>query len=385
MAERILIIDDDHHLLSALRRQLSDSFDITTAQGGREALSAIRQAETAQQQPFAVAVCDMRMPEMDGIETLRQIKDISPDTVRIMLTGNADQQTAMDAINQGAIFRFFTKPCPAERLTDGLNAALAQYRLITAERELLEKTLSGSIKVLVDVVSMNDPAAYAMASRLREWVRLLTVEFKLPQRWQLNVAAMLIPIGQVAIPPELLARHKAGQSLTEAEKSVFERAPEAARNLIANIPRLNKVAEVVLLQDRGFDGSGFPADGPKGNDIPFDARLLKILKDLAEATGGGPPTRAAFARLDQRPEQYDPILLSKVRACLEVGGEAPPSVEAEVPVAALRVGHTLLADLRLTNGHLILPANTQLSAPQIERLRSLRKGFQFKEPVPVRQ
>ncbi|KAF0225056.1 MAG: response [Rhodospirillaceae bacterium] len=384
MAERILIIDDDHHLLAALRRQLSDGFDITTAQGGREALAAIRQAETAQQ-PFAVAVCDMRMPEMDGIETLKQVKEASPDTVRIMLTGNADQQTAMDAINQGAIFRFFTKPCPVERLTDGLNAALTQYRLVTAERELLEKTLSGSIKVLVDVVSMNDPVAYAMASRLREWVRLLTVEFKLPQRWQLNVAAMLIPIGQVAIPPELLARHKAGQSLTEAEKSVFERAPEAARNLIANIPRLNKVAEVVLLQDRGFDGSGFPADGPKGNDIPFDARLLKILKDLAEATGGGPPTRAAFARLDLRSERYDPGLLAKVRACLEVGGEAPPSVETEVPVAALRVGHTLLADLRLTNGHLILAANTQLSPPQIERLRSLRKSFQFKEPVPVRQ
>jgi response regulator RpfG family c-di-GMP phosphodiesterase len=381
MGERILIIDDDHHLLSALRRQLGDSFDVTAAQGGAEALETIAKAAD---DPFAVAVCDMRMPGMDGIETLKRVRDASPDTVRIMLTGNADQQTAIEAINQGAIFRFYTKPCPAERLMDGLNAALAQYRLVTAERDLLEKTLAGSIKVLVDVVSINDPAAYGLSTRLREWVRILATEFKLQQRWQLDVAAMLVPLGQVSIPPELVAKRREGQALTEAEQTVFDRAPEAARNLITNIPRLGKVAEVVYLQDRGFGGTGFPEDGPSGLDIPFDARLLKILKDLAEASAGGPPTAAAFARLDKRKGEYDPQILGRVRRCLELSGGGAPVTEVEVPVAALRPGHTVLTDLRLTNGHLILAAHTQLSAPQIERLRCLRKAFQFIEPVRVR-
>ncbi|MBI2236500.1 MAG: response regulator [Magnetospirillum sp.] len=383
MGERILVIDDDHHLLSALRRQLSEQFDVTTAQGGAEALAAVREA-SGRREPFAVAVCDMRMPGMDGIETLKQVRELAPDTVRIMLTGNADQQTAIEAINQGAIFRFYTKPCPPERLVEGLEAALVQYRLVTAERELLENTLTGSIKVLVEVVSLNDPVAHALATRLREWVRALTTEFKMPQRWKLEVAASLVSIGQVAIPSDLTARKRQGEALSAEEQSIFDQAPSAGRNLIANIPRLAEVAEIVYLQDRGFDGTGFPPEGPKGNAIPLDARLLKILKDLAIATEGGDLSKSAFAELDKRKSQYDPILLAKVRTCLDALGRVAPATSVEVPLAALRAGQQVLSDIRLTNGHLILAANTQLSAALIERLRNLRKIFTFVEPVKVR-
>lgn len=383
MPERILVIDDDHHLLSGLRRQLSDTFDIATAQGGSEALNEV-QAAMAAQTPFAVALCDMRMPGMDGIETLKRIRELAPDTVRIMLTGNADQQTAIEAINQGSIFRFYTKPYPVDQLREGLEAACEQYRLVTAERELLEKTLTGAIKVLVDIASMNDAVVAGLATRLREWVRLLTTEFKMPQRWQLEIAATLVPVGQVAIPPELIAKKRSGEALTDLEKSLFERNPEAARNLIAHIPRLAKVAEIVYLQDRGFDGTGFPANGPVGNDIPLDARLLKILKDLAEATDGGPLTKAAFAALERRRSQYDPVLLPKVRTCLERVVDMMPSTSMEVPLASLRAGQVVLSDVKLANGHLILAANTQLTGAQIERLQNLRRIFTFSEPIKVR-
>lgn len=383
MGERILVIDDDVNLLSSFRRHLSQTFDVVTAVGGAEALAEVRAAGAAQI-PFAAAVCDMRMPVMDGVETLGRLKELSPDTVRIMLTGNADQQTAIDAINRGAIFRFYTKPYPVDDLREGLLAACGQYRLVTAERELLEKTLTGSIKVLVDVASMNDAVVAGLATRLREWVRLLTTEFRMPQRWQLEIAATLVPVGQVALPPELVAKKRSGEVLTDLEQSLFDRIPEAGRNLIANIPRLAGVAEIVYLQDRGFDGSGFPADGPVGNDIPLDARLLKILKDLAEATEGGPLTRAAFAVLDRRPAQYDPVLLPKVRACLEKVAEMQPVKAAEVPLSSLRAGQTVLSDIRLANGHLILAANTQLSPAQIERLQTLRRVFNFVEPIKIR-
>ena len=158
MADKILLVDDDPNLLSALQRQLRKRFDLTTAQGGEEALAAVR-AAAERREPFAVVLSDMRMPGMDGIEVLKQVKDIAPETVRMMLTGNADQQTAIAAINEGSILRFYTKPCPAEQLVAGLAAGVEQYRLVTAERDLFEKTLAGSIKVLADVVSMNDPTA----------------------------------------------------------------------------------------------------------------------------------------------------------------------------------------------------------------------------------
>lgn len=383
MAERVLLVDDDPNLLSALQRQLRKQFDLTCAEGGALALQAVTDAGD-RRAPFAVVVCDMRMPGMDGIEVLSRIRTLAPETVRLMLTGNADQQTAIDAINRGSIFRFFTKPCPAEDLAVGIQAGIEQHHLITAERELLESTLAGSIKVLADVVAMNDPVAYGLATRLREWVRLLSVEFKLPRSWQLDMAAMLLPIGQVSIPPELVAKKRRGEALTGAEDALFIRAPEAGRNLIANIPRMARVAELIWLQDRGFDGSGFPAEGPKGNDIPFDARLLKILKDLAEACPSGMLDPTAFAQLDRNRTQYDPTLLSKVRSCLmSLLGSTQP-VEVDVPVSTLRTGNLVLSDIRLTNGHLILSANTMLSAAQVERLRALGKIYSFVEPVRVR-
>ncbi len=383
MSERVLLVDDDHHLLSGLRRQLSGRFELETAQSGQEAIDAVRRAVEAGD-PFAATVCDMRMPGMDGIETLTRIREVAPDTIRIMLTGNADQQTAVEAINQGAIFRFYAKPCPTERLTEGLEAALEQYRLVTAERELLNKTLTGSVKVLVDVVALNDPVAHALGTRLRQWVRVLTREFKMPQSWRLEIAASLVAIGQMAIPSDLVARYRQGDQLSAQERSIFEQAPAAGRNLIANIPRLAKVAEIVYLQDRGYDGSGFPADGPTGADIPFEARLLKILKDLAGAVADKDGIAAAFTALDGRAFQYDPALLAKVRSCL--GGLAPaaPPVTAEVAVEALRPGQYLLSDIRLANGHLILGADTQLSQVHIERLRNLQKIFSFAGRVTVR-
>ena len=383
MAEKVLLIDDDPNILLALTRQLRKQYNLTTALGGEEGIQAANLA-LEQRDPYAVVVCDMRMPGMDGIQVLGKIRDISQDSVRIMLTGNADQETAIAAINKGNIFRFLTKPCPLEDLTASIEAAVFQYRLVVAERELLEKTLAGSIKVLADVISLNDPYSYAVSQRMRDWIKLLMAEFNLPNRWQLDIAAMLVPLGQFAIPTELLEKRRRGETLTENELVMFLNAPESARNLIANIPRLQKVAETIYLQDKHFDGTGFPAGGPKGEAIPFDARLLKILKDLAEESIGTHPSIPAFNALERRKGQYDPEILARVRTCLlaSVPTEAPR--EMEIPVLALRSGHLILNDIRLTSGRLILSANTVISPVLVERLRSLSKTFTFQEPMRVR-
>lgn len=383
MSERILLVDDDPNLLSALTRQLRRHFDVASAQGGTEALDVVAQAITARE-PFAAVICDMRMPGMDGIQVLSKIRDLSPDTVRMMLTGNADQETAIAAINKGNIFRLLTKPCPIDEVVECVNAALTQYRLVTAEHELLEKTLSGSIKVLADIITLNDPIASGISMRLRDWVRVLSVEFGVSQHWQLDVAAMLSPLGQFAIPPDVLEKKKRGETLSEGELGLFLHAPEAVRNLIANIPRLGKVAELIYLQDKHYDGTGFPAGGPSGNDIPFDARLLKILKDLAEECAGGYPTPPIFNAMERRTGVYDPHLLAKVRTSLLalVPKEAP--AELEVPIVALRAGHTIMTDIRLSNGHLVLAANSVISPALVERLRAMTKSFSFQEPIRVR-
>ncbi len=329
----ILVIDDDEILLASMRRQFVGRFNVVTAPGGQRAIDEVKAAHR-RRDPFAVVVCDMRMPEMDGIQTLRHISEIAPGTISLMLTGNADQATAADAINSGHVFKFFSKPCAIHVLEEGINEAVRKYRADLAEQDLLEKTLAGSIKVLIDLISTNTPAISSHARRIREFTRQLVAHEVVPAHWQLDIAASLALIGQLSLPVELLHRHRQGLPLSEEEREQFCHAPQTARNLIANIPRLGKVAEVVYLQDRGFDGSGFPANGPLGGDIPKDARILKIIKDLAEATEMfGAPDLRAFAVLESRASHYDPELLQSVKACLEVPQAAPPKL-AENEVAA---------------------------------------------------
>jgi len=226
--------------------------------------------------------------------------------------------------------------------------------------------------------------AARLSSRLKGYVRRLTVEFNMPQRWQLEIAATLSPLGNAMIPPEILAKKRSGAHLDEAEREVLERIPETARHLIANIPRLGKVAEIVYLQDRGYDGSGFPTTGPLGADLPLDVRLLRILKDLAFIidTSGGSHAQA-FAEMAKRGGPYDPQLLGKVRVCLEREPATPTGTLKKTTVAELQSGDLLASDVLLDNGHMILAAGTHIGAPQIARLRNLRKIFTFAEPIDV--
>src|ERR1700722_18601072 len=166
MNEKILFVDDEPNLLDGLRRLLGKEFSIETANGGEAGLNLL-----AESGPFAVVMSDMRMPGMNGVQFLSAVRQRWPDTVRLMLTGNSDIQTAIDAVKEGSVFRFMTKPCPENILKGAIRAALVQYGLIGAEKELLEKTLHGSVKVLTEILALVNPAAFSRASRIHHTVR----------------------------------------------------------------------------------------------------------------------------------------------------------------------------------------------------------------------
>ena len=138
MREKILFVDDEPQVLEGIRRLLCPAFHIDTAVSGSEALSKLKRDG-----PYAVVVCDMRMPEMDGARLLSKIRIEFPEAVRIMLTGNSDQNTAIRAVNEGHIFQFLTKPCDEDLLTRTLNAALVQYRLAAYKEEVLDRARAG--------------------------------------------------------------------------------------------------------------------------------------------------------------------------------------------------------------------------------------------------
>ena len=383
--EAILIIDDESNVLQGLRRQLHKRFNLAFAEGGDKGIAVLRE-----QGPFAVVVCDMNMPGLTGIEVLAKIAEIAPDTVRIMLTGQADLNTAMNAVNQGNIFRFFTKPCPADLLADGLTAALEQYRLVTAERDLLNKTLAGSIKVLTDVLAMMDADSFGRTEHARGWAKKVAEALGLQRHfWKLEMATMLAPIGLAALPPDVAKKARSNLELTQVEREMVEASAETAHKLICNIPRLREVATYVLYQGKNFDGSGFPHDDTAGNGIPIGARIIRILSDLASSQDSGADLQDTLALMQKYDGVYDQKLL-KLIAPVIVGDQsstADDSVETiEIQLPMLKEGDLLLTPIAdLEQGDLILAKGALITELYIKRLSNLRRLRKLTDMVRVRR
>ena len=119
---KIMFVDDEKNILNGFKRQFHNKYEVETALGGSDGLERMLASG-----PFAVVVSDLNMDGMDGLTFLRKVREASPDTVCVMLTGYADLDVAVDALNNGRIFRFLTKPCPSEVLTETIREGVEQY------------------------------------------------------------------------------------------------------------------------------------------------------------------------------------------------------------------------------------------------------------------
>jgi response regulator RpfG family c-di-GMP phosphodiesterase len=375
MSEKILFVDDDPNLLEAFRRTLRKQFTVETAQDGESALAAV-----AQHGPYAVVVSDMKMPGMNGIRFLAEVRRLAPSTVRMLLTGHTDLDGAIEAINEGHIYRFLTKPCAPETLIRTLSAGLEQYRLITAEKELLEKTLQGSVKVLTDLLSIVSPSAFGRASRVRRLVRELAAQLDITSTWELEIAAMLSQIGCLTLPEEALEKTFRGRDLSPAELKIFQDHPKVGHDLIVNIPRLETVASIIAYQNTRYDGSGALEDGLSGEAIPLGARILKVALDLDTLTSRGRSPADALAKMRFRTGWYDPVVLSALVTVLKARIRWELKT---VSVDELTAKMILAEEVHSVSG-LLLIARGQEVTPSLQiRLRTLRRYGALRETLKV--
>jgi response regulator RpfG family c-di-GMP phosphodiesterase len=390
MAEKILFVDDEPNVLQGLRRQIRKEFSAHYVSDPTTVMT-----ELEKEGPFAVVVSDMRMPGIDGAALLRQVKDRFPDTVRVMLTGYADQEIAVSAINQGSIYSFLNKPCDTEILFKTLRNALRQHDLITAEKESIEKTLAGSVRILMELMAKSSPIVFGEAIRLRDLARA-NAKLLGGNRWKLDMAAMLLPIGWMLMPHGLAARasHRTGLSLEE--RNLVRTVPERSAELIVNIPRLEEIARIVRYVNNNFDGSGAPSDAVAGVDIPLESRILRLLRDLLAASGEGGASEEGLDRLEEHEGFYDPEMIDAMRGKIRhvefANGhyvrdepETPSNLETVVidTVGQFQPGDMLVGDLRLDDGELASAKEVVLSAHAIETLDRLSRARGLILPVKV--
>ncbi len=379
MKPRVLLVDDDVLLLRSLGRILRDEFEVVTAESGEAALQVLFDAA-----PFAVVIADMMMPGMDGIHFLDQWKFLSPNTTRVMLTGQAELGTAIDAVNQGQVFRFLTKPIKGDDLRLVLVDAVNQYELVMAERTLLEQTLTGSVQTLVELLSLFDPKGFGRTKEIRDLAVAIAEKFSLDVGWDIGLAALLARIGWLAIPLEIQAKISRGERLSPQENEMFLRAPEVGSNIIANIPRLQSVAQIIKYSTKNYDGTGYPNERIQRDDLPLGSRILKVVSEYVNRLQVRKSKMVVFSEIETGAgTKYDPDVLKALGELIHV-----PVSEAErhvlLALDELQPGMVLADDVYVTNNEIaVLPMGTQLNLLHIEKLRNYSLGTTLAGPIMI--
>lgn len=374
---RVLIVDDDPNLRAAFKRTLSKVYTIDAAGDGESAVNALKRCHN-----YQVIIVDMNMPGMSGLRLLAHAHRLSPDTVRIMLTGSNDQKVAADAVNAGRVFRFLHKPCTGTDFMAAMNDALQLYQANKREREMFEETFQGMIKVLTEVLSAVEPAAFGRGQHLAQRACAIASRLNVTSTWEIETAATLLRIGVVTIPGAVLKKQNSGTSLSHTEQQMIARIPETGANLLGNLPRLAPVAQIVRYHRKRFDGSGPPDETMQGDDIPLGARIFCALLDLEAHEIKGLPIREALRQLERESRYYDPLVLKAMAATLTDSGGVQ-SDAMYLTATELQPGMKLTASAMSDENVTIIPAGTTLTEMLIDRLRNFANVDELQEPLVV--
>jgi CheY-like chemotaxis protein len=370
---KVLCVDDEPQVLEGLALHLRRRCQVIMATGGAEALCLLDADPTV-----SVVISDMRMPGMDGAAFLAKCRGLAPAATRVLLTGQAELSQVLSVVNEGQIFQFLTKPCPPPRLLAVVEAAIRQHQLITAEKVLLEQTLRGSIQALVDVLGLTNPIAFGRAARVKVLAAELAEQVALPERWQVEVAAMLSQLGAIALPHDLVEKLYYGHVLTEAETAMVARMPALTEQLLAHIPRLETVRE--LLARLGRPSLLTVSEDTQEDWLRLASGVLRLATDFDALEAQGNAASFAVDTLRGRGERYRQTVLdalARVRGAVH----ARQTVR-DVPIAGLKVGMILADDLKLASGALFVGRGFEVTTSLIERARNFRPGT-LKEPLRV--
>ncbi len=316
MEPKLLLVDDDEQVLKSLKRMLRGrDYEIIAVTSAAEAL------ELARRHDIGVVISDQMMPEMDGVTFLERLGRISPDTVKLMLTGYASFQNALDAINRCHVFEYLQKPWTAEGLSQALERAFRHWRLVVENKRLnaitqeqndalkrlnaeLEKRVRSRTRQLAEAVregvlmlaqaaEAKDDDTGGHVLRIKRLTTAIALELGLDyeEAERIGFFSMMHDVGKIHVPDRIL--QKKGP-LTPEEWKIMQSHTLAGEKILGTTSFYATARKIARSHHEKMDGSGYP-DGLKGDRIPFEARIVAVA-DVYDALGHERPYKPAWPR-----------------------------------------------------------------------------------------
>jgi response regulator RpfG family c-di-GMP phosphodiesterase len=447
----LLFVDDEPSILKSLKRLFrKENYSLLTAENGDDALKRLTELNGA----VTVIVSDQRMPGMNGAQFLEKSKKVAPDAIRFLLTGYSDMDAAIDAINQGEIHRYLTKPWNDEDLKLHVRSAVEQYELRlenirlndltnkqNQELKLLNENLEQRVKERAEAILFQNKKLIALNHRLEnsltETIRLISslietinpqlggymkhtaqiakeiaeaLELEAKLVTQIETAGLLHDIGLLGLPSKTL--NKDPKLMDENELETYHQHPILSKLTLESIEQLKPIGNIILTHHEQIDGKGFP-NGLKNNQIPLEGKILAVAADFSAVLKLWPKSTKAFMDQAKRslgannlndtelddPEKmraeiaalfiehgastrYDVDVVNCLIKKLNYGKEKPNSVWLEY--TCVKAGMTLMEDLRVADGRMLLPRGTRLNDDTVKAVQNIGDREMLKGKIHVK-
>ncbi|MBO93790.1 MAG: hypothetical protein CMI32_02680 [Opitutales bacterium] len=342
----ILFVDDEETVLSGFRLTIGKHYDVSVATSGPQGLEVFEK-----EGPFAVVVSDFQMPGMNGAEFLRAIRSKDNETVTMLLTGAANFENVSETVRSGRIFRLLGKPCRTEEMKENISDALEQYRLIQAEKNMLEETLNGAVRAMTSILAASKPLFFGRSQRVKQMAFLLADEMGVNDPWRLELAATFAYLGYVGLPDEVQEDVYNHKVLADEVVKIVSGFPTFISEVLGEIPRLDEIASIILHIDNDYN-----EDVPDEREVRKLASILRISQHYDRYATEGHAQSRIFETLQQRKEIYLPGAIEALGKLYDIG-RADTQIE-EVSPECLEPGMQMAENLRLPNGLLVAPKGT---------------------------
>lgn len=414
---KIVFVDDEVEVLLALQRIFRREYEITTFDNPSEAIEFLSKNQVH------LVVSDMKMPHISGAKVLASAKEYQPNCKRILLSGYSDMQSTIEAINQGGIHAYITKPWDNELIkevvadavktvileaeNDQLSQQLQQKNkdleelVTTLDQKVLDQTQSIRLslqrlaaaasrqrKLLHQIIEMISLIAAAQRGshykddvRIAKQCKLLGLKLQLDKNTltYIYLAASLHELGKIALPEDLL--NKIESEMTQEELQILHQQALKGAEIIDVIPSLHEVSDILRYQYERYAGKGFP-DKKKGDEIPIGARILAVVRDYhkyisGQLTGTKFNTRNALQALKSQANRiYDKNIVNTFTEMLK---DIPEGSDAQFCLTTdmLKPGMMIAQDVKYANGNTFLTKGNMVTAGLIERMEHYELEHDF--------